>query len=71
MTIPNTVMFKNITVNDYTNYQIGNCRDCEEITITKLVRSNIRTGKQEEVYLCSDCLKYEVKQINKYKYVEN
>ena len=52
---------------NYTNYQIGNCRDCGSITVTKIERTNIRTGKQEEVYLCPDCLEHELQQINKYK----
>lgn len=71
MCIPDTVMFKDIIINDHTNYQIGNCVHCGNITITKLERTNIRTGKQEGIYLCSDCLEYEVEQINIYKREEN
>ena len=71
MFIPDTVMFKNMSIDDHCNYQISNCDYCGNITITKLTRIIKATDKKQEIHLCSDCLGNEVEQINIYRRDDN
>lgn len=66
--LPNTVMFKNITVSDIQNRYVfkKQCCICNELATKRIIRTNIMTENTQIKFYCDYCLEKEIIGINKY-----
>jgi hypothetical protein len=63
MNMPNTVMFKNITI---TEHKQGFCTFCDKSATKIITRTSIYTGNRQIIPVCNCCFKEEIKGIRKY-----
>ncbi len=66
--LPNTTMFKNITVSDIQHNYIlkKHCGYCNKIATKRIIRTCIHTDKTQIIFVCDHCLENEIMGVKKY-----